>query len=107
MNPFELPSAVADAPTYQRNVAHLRARGIVLPRFFRTGGARHAAGRRPRHGGDGRQQRPGRAQPVRPALVQRGGHARGQGGAGAYRAAECGHRRAGAHRGDARPAFFR
>ncbi|GLK73937.1 pyridoxal-phosphate dependent enzyme [Ancylobacter dichloromethanicus] len=33
MNPFELPSAVADAPTYQRNVAHLRARGIVLPRF--------------------------------------------------------------------------
>lgn len=33
MNPFDLPSAVADASTYQRTVAHLRARGIVLPRF--------------------------------------------------------------------------
>ncbi|WP_018389531.1 pyridoxal-phosphate dependent enzyme [Ancylobacter sp. FA202] len=33
MNPFDLPSTVADASTYQRTVAHLRARGIVLPRF--------------------------------------------------------------------------
>lgn len=33
MNPFELPSAVVDAGTYGKTVAHLRARGIVLPRF--------------------------------------------------------------------------
>lgn len=33
MNPFELPASVADVPTYERTVAHLRARGIVLPRF--------------------------------------------------------------------------
>ncbi|MDR6951848.1 cysteine synthase [Ancylobacter sp. 3268] len=33
MNPFELPSAVVDSGIYARTVAHLRARGIVLPRF--------------------------------------------------------------------------
>ncbi|WP_428028975.1 pyridoxal-phosphate dependent enzyme [Ancylobacter sp.] len=33
MNPFELPSSIADVPTYERTVAHLRERGIVLPRF--------------------------------------------------------------------------
>ncbi len=33
MNPFDLPSGIADAGIYNQTVAHLRARGIVLPRF--------------------------------------------------------------------------
>lgn len=33
MNPFELPSRVVDDGIYARTVAHLRGRGIVLPRF--------------------------------------------------------------------------
>jgi len=33
MNPFELPSAIVDPGIHARTVAHLRARGIVLPRF--------------------------------------------------------------------------
>lgn len=33
MNPFELPSHIVDTGTHARTVAHLRARGIVLPRF--------------------------------------------------------------------------
>lgn len=33
MNPFDLPSGIADAGIYSRTVAHLRDRGIVLPRF--------------------------------------------------------------------------
>lgn len=33
MNPFELPSSIVDQGTYAKTVAHLRKRGIVLPRF--------------------------------------------------------------------------